>query len=78
MGTLKSRIIRSLKEYRKYLPAEAIPVEKMHHISPQDEWIAEEAKEKKQQFVLYEIYHINILEGISYFRHLSINDQNCI
>lgn len=47
MRTLKSRIIRSLKEYRKYLPEEAIPLEKMHCISPQDEWIAAENEKEK-------------------------------
>ncbi|HLU92576.1 MAG TPA: sigma-70 family RNA polymerase sigma factor [Membranihabitans sp.] len=47
MRTLKTKMIRSLREYRTYLPEEAIPLEQMYSISPEDEWIVEEDEREK-------------------------------
>lgn len=49
MRTLKSKIIRSLKEYRKYLPEEVLPSESLKSPGPEEDWISRENHKEKHE-----------------------------
>ncbi|WP_236980803.1 RNA polymerase sigma factor [Membranihabitans maritimus] len=51
MKTLKSKVIRDLEEYRKYLPEDILPIENLKSESPEQIWIHAESENEKLQLL---------------------------
>lgn len=49
MRTMKSRIIRDLEEYRRYLPEDLLPLDHLKSESPETQWIDLETQMEKLQ-----------------------------